>query len=234
MKQSLLFLTFLSFLSACKKESPHETPQPVSNRIRFDALAVGQVSRYAGLNGYGYFSEKYDDYLYTDDTLRLEIVAHDANGYKVEEKWEYHGSINAWYNALWKDSVFYYYLSVANDTLRVKPVGSNTLRSRIFTKTIEQQGLPLKKIESPKVEILGWRTSFPPWEGRREGFAADYSLFGKSYGHLNVIQENTAMARDGNGMTYIFSKPFGIVRFSTYSPWTGQGYGWDLLPEIKN
>ena len=66
---------------------------------------------------------------------------------------------------------------------------------------------------------------------RYEGYTENYTLFGKTYGFLNVIVENSAMALDGNGETYVFSKPCGIVRSSTYSWWTQEGYGWDLLPD---
>lgn len=79
--------------------------------------------------------------------------------------------------------------------------------------------------------VLGWKTSLPSWADRYEGYTKNYSLFGRTYSYLNVIVENSAMASDGNGETYIFSKPFGIVRSSTYSAWTSQGYGWDLIPE---
>jgi hypothetical protein len=80
------------------------------------------------------------------------------------------------------------------------------------------------------VDILGWKTSLNYCECRQQGYAEDYTLFGKTYDRLNVIVENSAMAWDGNGMTYAFSKGTGIVRFSTYGWWTQSGYGWDLLP----
>ncbi len=31
--------------------------------------------------------------------------------------------------------------------------------------------------------------------------------------------------------TIVFSKPYGIVRFSEYGGWSQAGYGWDLIPE---
>ena len=96
---------------------------------------------------------------------------------------------------------------------------------------IKTYGLPLKTIPAPQVEITGWKISFPSWSERYEGYTENYMLFERTYPYLNVIVENSAMALDANGETYIFSKPFGIVRASTYSWWTSTGYGWDLIPE---
>jgi len=234
MKQPLVFLSLLTLWSACKKDDSHDVLQPqpvVSNQIRFDALAVGQISRYIGLNGYHYYPSIVNSpFEYTDDTLRLEIVAKDASGYKVAETLHYVGAVNDWIDSQ-MDSTFYYYLRVSNDTLRITPINSNYVRSRIFAHHASRYGIPLQKIESPKVEIKDWRTSLPSWADRWEGYTENYTLFDKTYDYLNVIVENTAMGLDGLGETYVFSKSYGIVRFSTYSGWTGEGYGWDLIPE---
>jgi len=232
MRKSLFIPLFLTvvLLNSCKKDCPLDVPNSVSDRIRFDFPAVGQVSQYIGLAGEMYYSNEYDQFEYADDTLRLEIVAKDNNGYKVAETLHYVGDVHDWLD--WeKDSTFYYYLRVSQDSLRATPIGSPYLRSRIFTYQASQQGIPLKKIESPKVEILGWKTSFNYCECRQQGYAENYTLFGHTYGHLNVIVENSFMAVDGPGETFVFSKPFGIVRFSTYGWWTQSGYGWDLLPD---
>lgn len=234
MKQHLLFLSMLTVLSACQKDDPYNVPQPVSNRIRFDALAVGQVSRYIGLNGYGYHPAIINSYFeYTDDTLHLEIVAKDDNGYKVAETVHYVGDVDTWLNGSWADSTFFYYLYLSDDTLRFSPIDTWNIRSRIFRGHATRYGLPLEKITSPEVEIKDWRTSFPSWSRRWEGYTENYTLFGHTYEHLNVIVENTAMALDAPGETYVFSKSFGIVRASTYGYWTSEGYdgyGWDLIP----
>lgn len=227
MKRLLIFFPLLALLFSCKKDDPYNVPDPVSNRIRFDALAVGQVSRYIGLTG-SYLDNNYFEY--SDDTLQLEIIAKDDKGYKVKETLRYVGYVSNWLD--WeKDSVFFYYLRIKDDTLFVKPANSTYLNSSIFTYRISKFGFSLKKITSPEVEILGWKTSFPSWTDRYEGYTEGYTLFGKTYDHLNVIVENTPMESDGQGETYVFSKSAGIVRFSTYSPWTQKGYGWDLLPE---
>jgi len=226
----LLLLLVVIALNSCKKDCP-EIPDPTTgDGLRFDNLAVGQTARYIGLLGENYYTPSTGDFAYTDDTLLLKIVAQDANGFQVAESLHYVGDVDDWM-AQEKDSTYFYYLKVQNDTIRVQPIGSDFLHSRIFTYGVSQSGLPLKKITSQQVSISGWKTSFNYCECRQEGYAVGYELFGQTYDYLNVIVENSFMAVDGPGETYVFSKNHGIVRFSEYGWWTQAGYGWDLIPE---
>ena len=231
MKQSLLFLILLSVaLFCCKKENPPSESQPVSNHIRFDALSVGQVSRYLGLTGEMYFSD-IDSFVYRNDTLRLEIIEKDAEkGFKVAETMQHNGAVHPWLDAA-KDETYYYYLKVENDTLRISPHNNTYVNSRIFTYEMSGQGLPLKEYDALQIMLTGWKTNLEYCECRREAYTEYHILFDKTYDRLNVLVENTPMTFDGNGMTYAYSKKAGIVRFSTYSWWTQEGIGWDLLPE---
>lgn len=215
--------------SSCKKDCPEISIPAAGNGIRFDSMAVGQSAKYIGLLGENYRSLSTDDYAYTDDTLLLEIVAEDINGFKVAESLRYVDAVDDWMG-FEKDSTYFYYLKVENDSLRMQPIGSLFLRSRLFAYVAGQMGLPLKKITTPQVSIAGWKTNLPYCECRQEGYTVDYELFGLTYDYLNVIVENSSMAFDGNGETYVFSPNHGIVRSSTYSWWTQSGYGWDLLP----
>ena len=86
-------------------------------------------------------------------------------------------------------------------------------------------------ISTPKFDMPGWKTNLGYCECRRTGYLEDYNLFGRAYQRLNVLVDNSPMATDGNGETYVYSKFYGIVRYSTYSWWTQDGYGWDLLPD---
>ena len=232
---AFVFLTILSF--ACKKESPPNPPNPPSppdppeytGSIRFDSMEIGQRSRYLALLG-EYYSSILDSFAYTTDTLQLQIVAQDANGYLIEESFRYVGAVSNWFNHE-KDSIFRYYVTVVDDTLRFKQVGASYLRSRIFGYYTARDGLPLADISSPKIDIVGWKTNLGYCECRRTGYTEDYSLFGKTYPRLNVALDNEPMSFDGNGETYVYSKTVGIVRYSTYSWWTAGGYGWDLLAD---
>ena len=208
--------------------NPENLP-PYTGPIRFDSLEIGQRSRYIALLGEDYGSNN-ENFAYTTDTLRLTVVAQDANGFLIEESFKYVGSVSNWFDYE-KDSIFRYYVKVVDDTLRFKQVGASYWRSRIIGYYGGRDGLPMADISSPKIDITGWRTNLGYCECRQVGYAEDYSLFGKTYPKLNVLVDNAAMAFDGNGETYVYSKTIGIVRFSTYSWWTRSGYGWDLLNE---
>ena len=217
----------VALLASCKKD-PTE-PVQTGNNIQFDNLAVGQQSKYLGLLGEKYFESTWDDFVYTDDTLVLEVVSHDNLGFKVAESLHYVGDVEPWM-AQEKDSVYYYYLNVVNDSLKVQPIGTNFVQSRIWTYMVENNGLPLLPIQTQKVQIQGWKTDLSYCECYREGYTENYTLFGELYDRLNVVVDNTPMALDGAGSTYAFSGKHGAVRFSTYGWWTQSGYGWDLLP----
>lgn len=218
----------LVICNACHKDCG-ETPVPTgTGNINFYQLEVGQKSRYLGLNGEAYNSTS-DTFHYSDDTLQLEITAHDAHGYLVKETLKYTGDVQSWLNPD-KDVEYQYYLNVADDTLHITPQSGNFVFSRIFAYIINIQGIPLQKINAPELAVGGWKTNLPYCECRQTGFVADYPLFGVNYPHLDIIVENSDMALDGNGATYMLSPDGGIVRFSTYSWWTQNGIGWDLLP----
>jgi len=218
--------------SACRHDPhvyPEPDPIPNPNPIRFDNLTVGQSSRYIGLWGEDYYTNNNNNFGYTDDTLQLKIVGLGVQGFKVEETFHYTGNVLSWLNYD-KDSVYHYYLTVSDDTLRIKPSHNNYVNSRMFGYYTVKNGLALADIAAPKIEISGWKTNLPYCECRRDGFVEDYTLFGQTYPRLNVVVENSPMSFDGNGETNVFSKSAGIVRVSTYSWWTQGGIGWDLLP----
>ena len=216
----------------CKPEPnilPEPDPVPNYNPIKFSNLAVGQKSRYLNLWGEDYYSGNSNNFGYNDDTLQVKIVGKDAKGYKVEETLHYVGDLVQWFQYD-KDSVYHYYLKVSGDTLRISPSNTNNVRSRLFGYQVTVQGIPLAEFAAPKLEIQGWITSLNYCECRRTGYTENYTLFGQTFPRLNILVENSAMAVDGNGETYVYSKAKGIVRFSTYSWWTQSGIGWDLLP----
>ncbi|MCB0525310.1 MAG: hypothetical protein H6576_09710 [Lewinellaceae bacterium] len=229
MKHLLLFCGFTIFaLISCKKDCVN-TPQGYSSDpIRFDSLKVGQKSRYVGLTGEAYINDSHDIFSYQEDTLTLEITAEDVKGFLVTESLVYAADPSVWIKN-GKDLIYQYYLNVINDTLRIIPASDIYVKSRMFQYNITKQGLPLRNVSSLLLNITGWKTSAPYCECRRFALASNYNLFGMEYPNLNVLIENSAMALDGNGETYAYSAEYGIVKASTYSWWTQDGYGWDLL-----
>jgi hypothetical protein len=206
--------------SACRKEKDPVTNQPVnSTHIDFNHLEVGQKNHYLEMLGENYSSNNDSSFVYTDDTLSMEIIGEDALGFKVEER--LHAS---------KDEVFVYHIQVVNDSLKIIPGPDPLLQSRIFGYSYNSKGLPLMDISSPLLEIKGWKTSLSYCECYQSGYFENTSILNQPYNRLNVIVNNSPMAVDGNGETFVFSAEHGIVRFATYSWWTQSGFGWDLIP----
>lgn len=214
---------------ACKHELSLPQPDPVSNPnpIRFDQLNVGQKSRYLCLWGNAYLSPENNYFGYFDDTLQLKIIGQNDQGFEVEETLHYVGVVPHSFNPT-KDSVFRYYLKIEGHSLFVRKNGQPFLHSRIFGFHTSMDGLWLPNFGAPEVQILGWKTSLGYLASRKTGYTENYTLFGYTYPRLNVLVENSPMAYDANGETYVYSKTSGIVRFSTYN--IGIGIGWDLLP----
>lgn len=225
----LLFATIL-LSPSCTRCPEMEDPVTSAGPIRFDQLSVGQRSRYIGLEAENYHSGDGSEFTYSDDTLVLEIVGQDAQGFKVAETLHYVDSVSNWHEYD-RDSTYLYYLTVIGDTLRLTPVGAPYFRSRLFVYYASSDGLPLANFGDMEVAIKGWKTDLPYCECRKTGFTKDYTLFGESYPLLNVLLDNTSMQVDGPGHTYVYSAEDGVVKFSQYSWWTSTGYGWDLLPE---
>lgn len=229
----LLFIAVTFF--ACRKENPpvvtppDEDPIESGLPIRFDSMAVGQISKYLVLTGENYSSPQTDNFEYTDDTVQMKIVAKDNLGFKVEEKLIYTGDVHVWLKDF-KDSVLVYYINVRNDSLIATAEPGKQLISRLLRYYTGDGKLPLENVADPLAEIKGWKTSLPYCECDKAAYALNYTLFGQNYDRLNIRIYNSDMATDGPGRTYIFNKKE-LVRFSYYSWWTQSGYGLDLIAE---
>lgn len=219
-------------LHSCKKDEAKgcDELEESSGRIRFDSMAVGQKSKYLGLLGEEYFANN-NIFRYTTDTLIWEVVGHDANGYLIRESMKYVGPEpeSPWY-AYTKDLVFEFYLNFDNDTLRVTEPGKDFLSSRLTGYRTDDWRLPLNDFNGDYLQVEGWKTSLGYCSCRREAYTTDYEQLGAAYPRLNVLVDNRAMAFDGNGETFVYSKRYGIVRITLYSPWTQRGEAWNLLP----
>lgn len=227
---SLLFGLFLAlFAASCKKDCSCGIPPSSNVAISFRDLEVGQRAYYLGLLGENYFNSSTNDFVYTDDTLVLSVVGEDSIGYKVTESVHYNGDVDNWMVPD-KDSTYVYYLKVENDTLRILPAGTKHVASRIFDYVVQTTGLPLALFSERTINISGWKTDSGYCECRWTGYDDEYHQFGAYYSMLNVLIENSPMALDGPGRTFVYAADAGLVRFSTYSWWTQSGYGWDLLP----
>lgn len=232
-----LFILFglILIIGSCTKLST-ETPIPVDdpkiyndNPIMYCGLAVGQQSAYVLLEGRQYNNNTVlGDFNYVNDTLIVEVIAEDENGFLVKEY------ITADSDPLPQgvyqipDSTFQYYLKIENDSLKFfHPDMDYGLNSLLFW--YSKGELALELYDNQEATIEGWKTSLPYCECNKTGYSPIYELFGVLYENLNISIENTAMQLDGPGTTYIYSNLNGMVRSSHYSWWTATGFGWDLL-----
>jgi hypothetical protein len=221
---------FLLAFSSCYKGSDDNPTviSPYFNPIRPGAMQVGQKSRYLMLEGKNYFElGAYDDFEYLPDTLIVEITAQDGADFTFKEYFT-KGSLSVSYPGyiMYDTNAVTYLARVENDTFKTIQNGSQY--SRLFH--YNNLALPLAHISSNQTTIKGWKTTLSYTESYVAAYTVNYNLFGKSWPFLNIIVNNTSMAFDGPGMTYMYEADAGIARTSSYSWWTQSGYGFDYLP----
>ncbi|MBL7815307.1 MAG: hypothetical protein JNL70_09860 [Saprospiraceae bacterium] len=152
--KKLFFFTILSFCFAqCTQVITPETP--LSNKISFSNLQVGQESRYNLLTARNYMIDSDTTFKNGNDTLILRIESQDSYGFKVSES---HTSM--------KVATFYYYFEVVGDSLFVKPLPQTTevnsmvlgySKSKYSLKDANQPVIELNRWWSPKQSRALWR-----------------------------------------------------------------------------
>ncbi len=239
-----ILLFFTAFFLSCEQElvevanelpnriAPQDKFTDVTNTaepINFCGLAIGQEVRYLRFRGYQYgHPDSEDNYAYLDDTLVLKIIDEDELGFLVEEYYSPGSAVRNGGDATFAflpDSILYYHIRLNNDTLQIPDPAGSFLTSRVFF----SRNFFLGQL-SGEAEIIGWQTSFPYHENYREGMVASWELFGQEYINLRLLVDNQAMAVDGPGYTFAYHPTDGLIRSVTYSWWTQEGGGHDLLP----
>jgi hypothetical protein len=232
LQQSFLLLLLLlgTVWTSCKKMDEPPTPEPENPYEQMDLsqMAVGQKSKYVILSANNYNNPDDNTFQYHNDTLVMEIIASDANGFKIKESLKYNESVISSLDSH-KDSIFYYYLQLDNDTIRAKPISGNWVESRFWVLYGQTTGLPVSAFSGPSVQILGWKTNLPYCECKKLGKIDSFTLFDENYTNLNLIRDDSDMALDGPGRTYVYDAKR-VVRFTLVSWWTQEGYGFDLVP----
>lgn len=236
MKNTLILLSLLSLsiFTACEKEDhqdilPEVPTELLTGSLNFSDWEIGDKFSYVMLSGEGYWDSN-PSFEYTGDTLICEVIDKKENEFVVKESLSRNSSIFTapepyYYNA---DSIFINNWSVVEDELYIIPTGiNNYFRSHLFYR--EYVPIALNEFVEEKIEINSWITDYNSTDFNKELYAEDFTLLGQSYDRLNVVVNNEAMAADGPGFTYIYSKDHGIVRTTTVSPWFGTGIGWDRL-----
>ena len=198
------------------------------NPIMYCGLAVGQKSAYVLLEGRQYFNNSVlDDFNYLPDTLIVEVVSEDENGFLIQESLTENSAPLPATFYLTPDSSFQYYLKIDNNHLHFFDLDDDYgIKSTLFWQWKDSLDLATFSTE---INIEGWKTTLSYCECAQMGYDPNYELFGTTYENLNISIRNTAMQLDGPGTTFMYSNVHGMVRSSQYSWWGQAGYGWDLL-----
>jgi hypothetical protein len=227
------------YIFACfQKKNPLDSDVNIQGSI-FSNLNVGKISYYVKFEGEDYHDPNNINFHYIKDTLRVEIINKDERGFLIDAKYTDGSTIFEKIKNGELDSSRYlpltscnFYADIKDDSLMIiclpdTEYVNSILLGRIYSASPYK--LSLKPIEKNKVEIRGWKTSFPYCECYNEGYTVNFRLLDNFYTRLNVIVDDKPMSRDGNGETIIYSKEAGIVRHYYTSWWINNGFGWDLL-----
>jgi len=225
MKKLFLFCFIVPALIACNKEE-----EKIQNTTYLFDAQVGDVFKYQYFDGTNYFGQNASIEYYLD-TLHIEILTRSESSGTLELQVEEYLSKGS---AGRSDSTHLNWFSpsyIANYTLLFR--GDSLIVKDVYnppSSKISWQDFSLDKDEQNLIEFNSWSTTANS-NLEAKGHVRNYSVLGKIYEHANVYINNTPTAVDGPGVTFIYNEKNGLIRFSTFSPWTNTGYGWDLIPD---
>lgn len=241
---TLIFIVTISILiSSCNKDplSSDDGNKPViitekaTGAIDIASPKVGQSTQFAFFYGTNFGDQEVNDYFYTKDTLKLEIIAKEDGMYKIQESIlknsEIYTSINNSYIPDFAvDNIYYLKVDTINQkvTLYANKNKSTSANSHLFG-YFDSLELSLNENSNTNHDIKGWKI-FPILVQNTSNYLIkNWKIRGKEYSNINAIVDYRAMANDGPGKNYIYSKKHGLLRFTTISPMRNFGKGWDLI-----
>lgn len=231
---SLLCISFLLLGAACDPFPEEEIPDPVPfwdslnnvGPVRFDALAVGQRTRYQRFEhndqGWNNFN-----FTYQPDTLMLIVKSGSGNTFVVNELQRSDTAVFGWYVyaeyqfELRNDSLFYHWTS--GNPPRLFGLQSSNLKF----------GLPLTPVSAPSATLTGWKPDAAGPDTWATANLATHTQLGDTYTNLNVVADGRDQVTDGLGYVYLYSATEGLVRFAYYNShgaWPNpKSYCWDRI-----
>lgn len=220
---ALYFILLAIILMSCNKEKRLALNAKDPN-MNLKNLKVGQQFYYVLLEGEEYGKLSASTYEYTGDTLKVEVMEKNKNGYVLSEKITEGSAIRSStdeYN--WGEDEFKNIWRVRNDSLVIEGYNEDYVNSYF----LGPRGLSLKEF-TEEVKSPDWRALHYFSEGA-ELFVKDYSLLGSLYERLNVRIDNRATVFDGPSVTTAYSKEHGIVKVIIYATQTNLGHSWDRI-----
>jgi len=234
MRNLLVIFIAIVLLSACRKDE-FATPASAtekSNQISFAQAKQGQTSKYVLFRANDYFGEETDNYTYLSDTLIVTVKQITGDKILISEHLSAGSiSLTGVPNVSYPHDTWEYYLVKDGEKVHIEKIEERVGSRLFFCTDNEVTDLPLPEIKSLKIEIEGWKCKIPFSKNKIKGFTTNYNPFGERYRKLNVLIDNEPMQEGHPGQTFLFSSQNGLVRSTQYSAQTGNGFGWDLLPE---
>jgi hypothetical protein len=213
------FILCLFSLLACEKNEVEvlNTPEIAAaceNCVRFDALAVGQVSYYQAVEGESFREAGEPAWRYLDDTLELRVVDQQGEIFVLEES-----IITAE-----TDEVFRYSVKADKDNITFSRFQEGDLANLINFRTSKSIIFPLDLPEASQAQTRGWYIN-NNCESNPCYFQIDDF---QGIEDASVYLDYGPMAYDGNGYYAIYD-PTMLYRMISVGAWTGEGQGWELV-----
>lgn len=235
MKYLLIGIALVVNIFSCSKEAPNTFKEDIllslpAAPIGLDDLAIGDEFNYILFKAESYQDPNNTNFEYTGDTLNVEVCGFRDGKFVVSESFTSGSSIfNSTQDYYFgeQDSVYTNYWHIRNDSLIIEQKDDPEFLSHLLKWNL--MSLNLQEFTENEVDMNGWKIDHPFWESNFESHVIDGVIGGNSYPYLNVLTLNAAMAGDGDGFTIIYHRDNGVVSSSSYSAWTGQGQGWELL-----
>jgi len=237
MKQFILGLSLFLTLTSCSKQAPETFKENITTNVdiiptSLDNLEIGDEFNYILFLAESYIDPDNTNVEYPGDTLNVEVCGFKDGKFVVQEKITEGSAMfnnQTTYYYLGQDSIFTNFWHIRNDSLIIEQKDNNTFQSHLFLG--HPISLNLLDFDDHQVEMNGWKTDFNVSEYNMESYVVDGEIGGFTYPYLNVFTNNYAMALDGDGFTFIYNRDHGVVSSSTYSSWTSEGIGWELLKQ---
>jgi hypothetical protein len=230
MKKILHSLPILCFILLTACEKPSEIPlaeNPVSaNRIQLDNLQVGQKSVYTRAASCQHHVKSDTTFKSLKDTLVLEIISSDANGFLVKETVNQLSPICG-YKETSSPSPFFFTLKKTGDSLTSQTqFGTDSRVSQIYS----NRTIPLRPMTSNLKKLDKWLlpelTADTYW-GSTDPIIRDNFNFGTA----NIWWNGTSIVVDGPYRGLIYNNQNGIIALIALGSQLPQGIIWYLQPK---
>jgi len=209
-------------------------PHLHTGNINFENLQVGQRSAFMFFLGFNYKNPNDAFYCYTLDTLFMEIVDKDQDGFLIREYYSPNSRVfSPNLSRFNPSSVGYmpveYRINIDNETVIFSQSHYLHRNSYLFGE-LKDASLPLR-------EFAGLRFSSTDWTlGSQNlttadvyGFVTDFELMGVRYDRLNVRSLYSKQGYSYSTRIHAYDPEIGVVRTMNVDGYSGTCFGWDLL-----